>query len=358
MENFTSSCDTYVTVCGHIFHNTCLNSWMDRGEASCPSCRNPCRHATVSTGIHKIYFQFDPDYEPKIKKLTDEIAVLKMQLRNAQQRRVPNNDSDDEEHEFDLDVAKAENMQLMEENETLHKIIDLTEADLKEKREIIYAMNTILDELEQNAANQNRSRAPSSIREFNIGLVEVDRAEDSVQNQVDRLKNDLVRFQNVDLNKNKIIITGVRFEDIGSSAKDYVVSLAIAGDLSMDGNDIFSVDLQQPKVQRDDTCLIFVVFKTFETKQKFLALKPTFPKNLNVMEALNKEALALFNQAKSLKRCGYKQVYHSNGKVFVKKNNDSPPIIIQSFNHVKELRSGSNKSDDLATRFHHFSFME
>lgn len=154
MEMFTTSCDTYVTVCGHIFHNICLNRWFERDQVSCPSCRNPCRHtSTITTGIHKVYLQFDPDYEPKIKKLSDENAVLKMQLRSAEQRLAAAAAGvAPEEDEFNLDVIRAENNGLMAENETLHKIIELTEADLKEKKEIIQAMNSILDELEHAAA--------------------------------------------------------------------------------------------------------------------------------------------------------------------------------------------------------------
>lgn len=153
MEVFTTACDTYATMCGHIFHNICLNRWFDRGEGSCPSCRNPCRLNTPTSGIHKVYLQFDPDYEPRLKKLSEEVAVLKMQLKNAERRAAAARDGvADEEDEFDLDVIRAENAGLMAENETLHKIVELTEADLKEKREIIYAMNSILDDLEHAAA--------------------------------------------------------------------------------------------------------------------------------------------------------------------------------------------------------------
>lgn len=155
-----------------------------------------------------------------------------------------------------------------------------------------------------------------------------------------------------EVTKNKCIITGVKFEDLGDafSTKDYVISLAVSADLSFDESDILSVSLQQPKVQRDDSCLIFVVFKTFEMKQKFLALKSVFPKHLNVMEALSKDTLALFNCAKSLRRCGYKNIYHNMGKVYVKKSNDHPAIHITNFNQIKELRSGS-KSDSLSAHF-------
>lgn len=180
---------------------------------------------------------------------------------------------------------------------------------------------------------------------------------ESIQDEVDRLRSGLARSQNEDITKNKCIITGVKFEDLGcaSSTKDYIMSLALSGGLRINASDIFSVDLSQPKIQRDDSCLVFVVFKTFEMKQKFIALKPGFPKNLNVMEALNKETLALFNCAKSLKRCGFKTVYHNMGKVYARRNNDYPPIHITSFNQVKELRSGS-RNDTLSTQFELLQF--
>lgn len=158
------------------------------------------------------------------------------------------------------------------------------------------------------------------------------------------------RSQSGDI-KNKCVITGVKFEDLQNCpTEDYVISLAISAGLKIDESDIVSVSLQQPKVPRNDSSLIFVVFKTYEMKQKFLVSKPLFPRHLNVKEAMSKETLGLFNCAKSLRRCGYKIVYHNNGNVFVKKSNDHPAIHITNFNKIKELRS-SSKSDSLSAPF-------
>lgn len=164
MDTFTTTCDTYSTLCGHIFHNNCLNVWFQRREPTCPTCRNYCQQSVNNTGIHKVYLPFDPDYQPRVNKLTTEISDLKAQLENAERRAADaiaaaqqvNPQYMDSEEEFDLDVLRAENSGLMAENETLHKIIELTEADVKDKKEIIYAFNSILDDIENAQENENR----------------------------------------------------------------------------------------------------------------------------------------------------------------------------------------------------------
>ncbi|KAL5291530.1 hypothetical protein ACFFRR_010753 [Megaselia abdita] len=403
MEIFAEDCVAYVTFCGHIFHSNCLSRSLN-SSSNCPTCRKPCGRSTITTsvGYHRIYLSFDSEYEPKIKRLTDEVASLKLQLSNAEQRGAALAVNRDSYTELELDVAKVENLSLMEENEALHRIIILAEADLKEKKEIITAMNSILDDLEKKTETEKSQTSTSTanntvkkdqeketfdhgegnkaldflirglIRSLNEDDTRKKRANpekgstsgnDRVLNRFNRASNasrsnnnagrrgshDVSmqdRFDqqrrtlphNEDLTQNKCIITGVKLQDVRPSPKNYVIGLGLLGKLIINDSDISSVDLQLPRVRRDDTCVMFVVFTNGEIKQKFVGLKRLLPRNLNVMEALDRETLALFNCAKSLKNCGYKSVYPYMGKVFVRKSDYDQPIQVSSMKQIEELR--------------------
>ena len=174
MDAFTSQCEVFSTTCGHIFHNNCLNTWLGRGEETCPSCRHLCYHQNSSTpNTHKVFLHFEGEFDGRRSQLETEIATLKRQLVAARaQARIGDLDAD-EELQIELDMSREESLKLMDENEILHKLLELNEADIKEKQSIIYAMNDVLEEVEQtNRANPSRPvvRSTSNISSVSDGI--------------------------------------------------------------------------------------------------------------------------------------------------------------------------------------------
>lgn len=255
----------------------------------------------------KLFIQFDPEYEPNVKKLTDEVVLLRAKLRDSERKRDVTS-AENIDNKFELDVAKAKNIGLTAEIEILHKRLELMKVE--------QTMNSTLKDQNESSISRGASNSYSSTPQNAV--------------QVPRSSTEY-----------KCMIAGVKPEDIGNeaAAKNYVIYLAITANVIISFNDIVSVSIRKPKqqLQNSETCLIFVDFKTYEVKQKFLALKPVLPKHLSVMEALNKETLALVNKAKLLLTKSFKNVYYNNGKVYAQKSNDQPPIHITGFDHVHRL---------------------
>lgn len=88
--------------CGHLFHNDCVKSWMNHSNgASCPDCR----HALHATDLRTVFFNNVSDCNDRdiankravrdnlgnaqsklqIKRLEDELKILKIQLEKAKQ---------------------------------------------------------------------------------------------------------------------------------------------------------------------------------------------------------------------------------------------------------------------------------
>ncbi|CAM6012362.1 unnamed protein product [Sphagnum balticum] len=93
-----------ISVCGHVFHEICLQQWMEycpRGrKPTCPICKQGCS----SKDVHRLFFQSvsadptqqpqsplqtsknDPDLSPAVQKLEGQLAVTKAALLAHQER--------------------------------------------------------------------------------------------------------------------------------------------------------------------------------------------------------------------------------------------------------------------------------
>ncbi|ALC42581.1 nopo [Drosophila busckii] len=72
-ELFTHSDEVHVTVCGHMFHHSCLKQWMDRSK-TCPQCRNKC----TTRNIFRVYFNL-----ANLDVSHIDVGSLQEQLDNA-----------------------------------------------------------------------------------------------------------------------------------------------------------------------------------------------------------------------------------------------------------------------------------
>ncbi|EDW02724.1 E3 ubiquitin-protein ligase TRAIP [Drosophila grimshawi] len=72
-ELFTQSDDVYVTICGHMFHHTCLMQWLERSK-TCPQCRNKC----TTRNIWRVYFNL-----ANLDVSHIDVGSLQEQLDNA-----------------------------------------------------------------------------------------------------------------------------------------------------------------------------------------------------------------------------------------------------------------------------------
>ncbi|XP_030386932.1 E3 ubiquitin-protein ligase TRAIP [Scaptodrosophila lebanonensis] len=72
-ELFAQSDEVYVTICGHMFHHTCLMQWLERSK-TCPQCRNKC----TTRNIWRVYFNLANLDVSRI-----DVGSLQEQLDNA-----------------------------------------------------------------------------------------------------------------------------------------------------------------------------------------------------------------------------------------------------------------------------------
>ncbi|XP_017115442.1 E3 ubiquitin-protein ligase TRAIP [Drosophila elegans] len=73
-ELFGQADEVFATMCGHMFHHSCLNQWLDRSK-TCPQCRNKC----TTRNIFRVYFNLANLDVSRI-----DVGSLQEQLDNAE----------------------------------------------------------------------------------------------------------------------------------------------------------------------------------------------------------------------------------------------------------------------------------
>ena len=73
--------------CGHVFHTSCINQWLDTGKSNCPQCRTKCR----ASQLRRIYFtqgldvsqSSATDLQHKLDSLTFQVRCLEKEKKKA-----------------------------------------------------------------------------------------------------------------------------------------------------------------------------------------------------------------------------------------------------------------------------------
>lgn len=123
--------------------------------------------------------------------------------------------------------------------------------------------------------------------------------------------------------------------------KDYLLEVASAIGVQFVASDIRSV-VMQSKLCGKGTSTCKVEFKDSDKKFELMRNKSKMKDNqelanVSIFDVLSRDSAELFKSAKGAKSKGYKFIYHRNGKIFVKADENRQPIHIPSKKDIINL---------------------
>lgn len=134
--------------------------------------------------------------------------------------------------------------------------------------------------------------------------------------------------------------------------KKYLLEVAAGIGVNLNVSDVKSIVLQ-PKLSGNGMSVMKIEFSDSERKFDVMRNKSKCRSSQVLMDVsffdvLSHDAADLYKAAKGVKTKGYKFVYHRNGKIFVKANEESQPILITSKKTILNLPF-LNGSDNFGT---------
>lgn len=94
------------TNCGHVFHQYCLTSWLEKSK-TCPQCRTE-----MTTEFHKLFMDADPSLETELEKANTTIKDL--QEKNCDKEVVMKTLQKDIEEKDELISGLCKKLELLE----------------------------------------------------------------------------------------------------------------------------------------------------------------------------------------------------------------------------------------------------
>lgn len=206
-----------------------------------------------------------------------------------------------------------------------------------ENREIIKSLDFLSEQFDE---EKKRSKVLEGIvgeitKENKVLKVEVDKLK-SVSNKVETKKIE-----------NNLSITGlIAKEDTQEQALKKTLTLFSFLDTPLSPNDISN--FKQVPTKSGTKAIVTVksehkkqILQSRSSKGKLTLKNTKFSDSdgrIFVDEELTKETYALFKNAKEqLRRVGYKYVWHRDGKILSRKNDDSKVIAVRNESHLKDL---------------------
>ena len=74
------------TLCGHVFHSNCMETWIAQGKTNCPQCRKVCERQN----IRPIFLQFSDQENPRAEGKVENCPLLNFVPLKALKLSPPN----------------------------------------------------------------------------------------------------------------------------------------------------------------------------------------------------------------------------------------------------------------------------
>lgn len=152
------------------------------------------------------------------------------------------------------------------------------------------------------------------------------------------------RLMFTELNRNKVIIKGMKTSGDVSAATAFVVEMAVKGGSSIVAEDITDLKMLSNSRRQASSSnqTAIVTFSSFVKKLNFVTKRRTIRqencyKDISIGDLLSKTSQQLFTHAMALRRVGFFTIYHQNGVIYAKKTKEGSPIIVRSMDQVDAL---------------------
>lgn len=239
-----------------------------------------------------------------------------------------------------LDKRKYDSLMENENEEYICHICNEGGVNIKSELCLIKTKLNKLDQLDglQDAMNFMSKQFDDIMK----GIADNKKKLDVVQKENKLLKKEIVdlkksvKLLNDNRVKNDCIVSGVQIVN-DLSATETILSIMKNVDVELKTDEIDDAYFLNKKASTKQS--LVVKFNSTKSKQKVMAAKSKLNENdttkgVFINEFLSKETLTLLNHARALKSVGYRQVYATGGRVFVKRSELSKPKIIHDAEDV------------------------
>lgn len=247
-----------------------------------------------------------------------------------------------------LDKREYDNLMNNDKEEYVCHICSESGGNIKSELNVIKTKLNKLDQLD--VLQETMSFMSQQFDDILKGIAENKKKIDTVLKENKILKteiNDLkktVKFLNDNRVKNDCLVSGVDVTDECTAVESVIKVMNNVGvTLKADEfEDAYFIG----KKSKTNKQTVVAKFNSKASKQKIMSAKPKLneteaTKTVFVNDFLSKETLSLLNHARLLKSVGYRRVYSTGGKVFIKMSELSKPKLISSANEVDELLLGA-----------------
>lgn len=220
-------------------------------------------------------------------------------------------------------ISSSEFLQIMEQLKEITKSMNF----LSEKYD-----GLVKDQKRQNQEIKDLKKEVQVLKSENLEMQQV------IKNlEADKVKTKIV----IKANKSDVIPNpNQKVIDIARS-----IGISVGNDSIVSSHVVSSYTVESRRGEKFEKCLLMIDFKNEAVRNEILKnkkkLKDSNMKHIIIYEAFTTKTRNLFNYAKQLSAVGYKMVFVSRGKVFVKKDVESNPVELKTKDDVDSILSRS-----------------